>query len=139
MLKLFLARTDKDLATRLFAALGSFASLIGLLLTVHPDWSSWGFWQTLLALVASLSLGGLVCLELKTLSGRRVYAASDRDGIRQYMHEWLSTGGRAAIWTRDLSWVTEDGTRELLRQKARQHELVICLPTRTELTVARGG
>ncbi len=48
--------------------------------------------------------------------------------IRRYMRHWLSSGGRAAIFTRDMSWATSDrSTRELLRRKAAANELTICI------------
>jgi len=44
------------------------------------------------------------------------------------MHGWIAHGGRVAIWTRDMSWAQNSDTRQLLMDKAKRGELVICLP-----------
>lgn len=44
------------------------------------------------------------------------------------MHKWIEHRGRVAIWTRDMSWAQNDETRKLLTKKARNGELILCLP-----------
>jgi hypothetical protein len=43
------------------------------------------------------------------------------------MRLWLSSGGRAVVFTRDMSWANEDDVREILFKKAERHELTICI------------
>ena len=46
--------------------------------------------------------------------------------IIDYMLKWLSTGGRTAIFTRDMSWaVAGSDVTKLLEAKAARHELLI--------------
>src|SRR5258708_350150 len=39
--------------------------------------------------------------------------------IKGYMRKWLSSGGRALIFTRDMSWVDDSAIRDVLIEKAR--------------------
>ncbi|MGH7048648.1 MAG: hypothetical protein ACREE2_19925 [Stellaceae bacterium] len=57
-----------------------------------------------------------------------MFAKSDAEGIKRYMHDWIEHGGRVAIWTRDMSWAQNEETRSLLTEKARRSELILCLP-----------
>jgi hypothetical protein len=48
--------------------------------------------------------------------------------IKKYMYNWISRGGRVAIFSRDLSWVNEKPMKTLLLTKAKRSELCICVP-----------
>ncbi|PZW46401.1 hypothetical protein [Pseudomonas sp. URMO17WK12:I2] len=78
-------------------------------------------------------LGFLICYEISTSSGKRVYSLSDTQGIKSYMLHWIENGGRIAIWSRDLSWV-DDEAKDLLMRKARKGELILCLPQEIDLS-----
>ena len=86
-----------------------------------------------LLVTATVFLVAVVVLEFVTYRGRRAYAKSDAAGIRAYMHNWIEHGSRVAIWTRDMSWAQNPDTAELLFEKARQRELILCLPELNEL------
>lgn len=77
---------------------------------------------------AALSSISLVILEILDRRGHRIFAKSDAEGIKKYMHDWIEHGGRVAIWTRDMSWARSADTRALLRAKAERQELILCLP-----------
>lgn len=47
--------------------------------------------------------------------------------IKRFMRRWLMSGGRAVIFTRDMTWASESAIEEALREKARRHELTICV------------
>src|SRR5207249_2946132 len=47
--------------------------------------------------------------------------------IRAYMRRWLSFGGRAVVFTRDMTWADDPSVTNVLMEKARQHELTICI------------
>jgi hypothetical protein len=47
--------------------------------------------------------------------------------IRSYMCRWLSAGGRAVIFTRDMSWVDTPKVKNVLIEKSRKNELIICV------------
>lgn len=120
--------------------LASFASIASLLVYFLPPKDKWPWW-----IVPLMIFGGvtfliallLLCLDQR---GRHVYSNADTTGIKKYMHRWISHGGRVAIWTRDLSWVADNETKDLLLRKAARKELILCIPTTiqiaTELTNA---
>jgi hypothetical protein len=126
-------RVWSDLIQRLLALTGSVASLSGLLVAFLPSPTDLPWWAIALLLLAIFCLVVLVVLELLAARGRRVYARADTDGIRGYMHDWIKHGGRVAIWTRDMSWAHNPDTRGLLNEKAKQEELILCLPKPNEL------
>jgi hypothetical protein len=72
-------------------------------------------------------------------SAPKKFKLTQQGKIRRYMINWLRSGGRAVIFTRDMTWV--DATvREILLNKARNHELTIFiehpLPIAAELAQA---
>ncbi len=122
--------------TRIISLFGSFASLLGLSYTISPIGTQWSKVQWLL--LAAAGVGFVVCLWAEVIDStrRRIFKLEDKIGIRNYMFRWIDTGGLVAIWTRDLSWVTDDDMRAMLTAKARAKELIICLPKSTEFTAA---
>ena len=122
-----------ELIRKLVAMVASFASMVGLLVAFLPSPKNMPWWAIALLILAGLSLAVLVFFEFRDRQGRRVYAKSDASGIKRYMHGWIEHGGRVAIWTRDMSWAQNPQTRRLLTEKARRHELILCLPELNEL------
>jgi hypothetical protein len=59
---------------------------------------------------------------------RRPIVLKGKRAIRDYMYGWLSQGGRAAVFSRDLSWVEDEQMIELLESKARRSELIVTVP-----------
>lgn len=53
--------------------------------------------------------------------------------IKEYMATWLNSGGRSAVFSRDLSWADVDTVDNLLQEKARKGELIIFAGRQTEL------
>lgn len=86
---------------------------------------------SVMAMVLLFFYGFLVYYEVSNAEGKRVFKQSDTESIRDYMLHWIAYGGRVAIWTRDMSWAKEDKSKELLRNKAKSGELIICLPVHT--------
>src|SRR5581483_995546 len=119
-----------DLVLKLIALTASFASLIGLLVVFLPSPNKLPWWAMVLVVFGSLCLVLLVVLECLSHQGFRIYAKNDQDGIKRYMHNWIEHGGRVAIWSRDMSWAQNSETGRLLKEKARHHELILCLPER---------
>ena len=58
----------------------------------------------------------------------RIYRANDQAGINRYLYRQIDSGGRVAIWTRDMCWADTEKMTELLRRKAQRGQLIICLP-----------
>ncbi|MBA7716071.1 hypothetical protein ES703_125132 [subsurface metagenome] len=50
------------------------------------------------------------------------------------MYKWISGGGRVEILSHDMSWVSDEEMKELLRSKARKDELCLCLPKEIPLS-----
>lgn len=60
-----------------------------------------------------------------------------QEGVNKYLLNWLKKGGRTVIFTRDLTWVNIERTPEIfeiLKKKAENDELIICLYRKTEVT-----
>jgi hypothetical protein len=121
------------LILRFIAVGGSLASLVGLL-AIQPAPQYVSGWVIFLRVLAVIFFGLFAILEFYARRGRRAFANRDKDGIKKYMHNWIEHGGRVAIWSRDMSWVRDDDTRELLRDKAKQNELILCLPEHNDLS-----
>jgi hypothetical protein len=120
-----------ELVLKLLACAGSLSSLIALLVVFFPEDLSW--WNIALLVIAGFCFVAFVLLELVTHRGHRVFSKSDTAGIKKYMHDWIEHGGRVAVWTRDMSWARNEDTRELLKKKAAQGELILCLPEQNDL------
>jgi hypothetical protein len=118
----------RDLIRKLVALVASFASIVGLLVAFLPSMRRLPWWAITLLIVSAFAFIVLVGLEFADSRGRHVYAKIDAQGIRKYMHRWITHGGRVAIWTRDMSWAQNPETRRLLREKALRNELILCLP-----------
>ena len=114
--------------------MASIAALLGLALPHVPTIDQLPWWGVTLAVVSLLAFLAFVALEIQSGKRHRVYDQNDAAGIRKYMHEWISPGGRVAIWTRDMSWANNPETRALLQEKASAGELIICLPEQVEIT-----
>jgi hypothetical protein len=112
----------------LFGSIGSFASVLGLLLSLRDAWPWWA-WFVLLLGVALLVIS--VVASFSRISNRHTYAKQDAAGIGKYMYEWIRHGGRVVIWTRDHSWANNPEMESLLLFKAGQRELIVCMPVAT--------
>lgn len=118
-----------------------FLSMIALLASLYPLIDIKQITPTsasTISIVGAILLflyGFLIFFEVYTLDGKRVFKQSDSDSIRNYMLHWIAYGGRVAIWTRDMSWAKDDQSKELLLEKAKNGELIICLPTHTPFSV----
>lgn len=89
-----------------------------------------------LALALALAITSVyleVTSDLREHLHRKTYRRDDAVGIKQYMHRWIGGSGKAAIWTRDLSWVDDDQTRDLLAAKAKGGNLILCMPKMNEM------
>jgi hypothetical protein len=126
-------KTWSALIGRLFALAASLASLLGLLIPFLPAPVKLPGWAVALLVSAAFFFIVLVVLEFHAHRGRRVYATTDSEGIKRYMHNWIEHGGRVAIWTRDMSWAQNAETKKLLNTKAAQKELILCLPEVNDL------
>lgn len=72
-------------------------------------------------------------LEVADTLKTRPRVMRNADQIRDYMYAWIARAGRVAIFTHDMTWVRDEELKDLLRRKAREDELIVCLPNRTPL------
>ncbi len=126
-----------ELVRRLLASVGSQASLVALVFVFAPQPVKAEGWPLLLLIVALLLAAVSIWLEIASDAEahrcRRTFERSDAIGIKSYMRSWIGSSGRAAIWTRDLSWVNDDETKNLLLAKAEGGNLTVCLPKMTAI------
>lgn len=117
-----------------------FLSMVALLATLYPlidlekITPATASVISIVGTVLVVLYGLLIFFEIYTAEGKRVFKQSDSESICNYMLYWIAYGGRVAIWTRDMSWAKDDESKELLLEKAKNDELIICLPTHTTFT-----
>ncbi|MFF2480446.1 hypothetical protein [Paenibacillus sp. NPDC058071] len=119
---------------RIYSQLGTLASLIGVIFLL-PKKSGEGtsVWIIIFSVVAVIAFIISIFLEIKLhqkLTGKKVGGTRN---IRDYMYDWISKPGVAFIFTRDLSWVNDDEMKEMLRRKANNNELHICMADRNSI------
>jgi hypothetical protein len=127
-------RAYKELIFRLVSIVGSFASLVGLVFTLGPDPRQFGGWTIGSLAIAIVFFVTSIVLEFKTVTGKCFIPIEKGKRIRDYMFQWIKTGGRVAIFSRDLTWVADDEIKRLLISKAKSDEITICVPKETKLT-----
>ncbi len=111
---------------------GSVASLIGLIVSLHDSSTPFKGWQWLLIFLSAALFILSTILEMQDFFNNRPKTFSKKEAIRDYMYKWIRNGGRTAIFTRDLSWVSDDEMRNMLGNKAASGELMIFLPARID-------
>ena len=102
----------KRQALRALPIIGSYASMLGVALTLMTARDEFPWWAIFLIVLGFLLMILNIILELKSRSNTRVYRITDRQRIRNYMYDWINGGGRVAMWTRDMSWVDDDEMRQ---------------------------
>ena len=119
----------RDSAISAISIIGSFASVSSVVvapLILRHDIPVGG--KVALIVLAVLLTAFAVIWVLKPDTTTHAYRVSDQAGINRYLYRWIDSGGRIAIWTRDMSWAEGAKMAELLRRKAERRELIICLP-----------
>ena len=120
----------KSLIKNLFAYLGTVASITGLFFSLkNPDKQLNGWHWTLIILSIGLFILTMIFMIQDFYLNRPKLCKNERE-IRDYMYRWISNGGRVVIFTRDMSWVSDQEMIDMLNNKARRNELSICLPNK---------
>ena len=113
---------------------GTIASVLALIIPILVSYESISTWMKLgLVVFALLTLLTLVVF-FRSAPTIKVYKREDFVGIRNYMFRWIKNGGRVAIWTRDMSWVSDKEMTNMLVGKAKAGELIVCLPEGNDLS-----
>jgi hypothetical protein len=121
------------MAMRLATWLGTATSLVGLVLALRPPGTPLTATQGALLALVALGFAVLVLLDIRDHLRSRRHVLKREEQIVQYMYDWIAKGGRAAIFTNDMSWARDNRIVELLHRKARNDELTVCLPRRIPL------
>lgn len=119
---------------QLLVTLGSFASLFGVIFLLWPPEGPLTPSQGLLLGIGICALGAAIGLQIWYYFRTKPKSMAKKSQIRDYMYKWISRGGRVAIVSHDMSWVSDEEMRELLRSKAHRNELCLCLPREIPLS-----
>lgn len=116
----------------ILSQIGSIASLCGLIFTLKTDQQSFGGWQWFLVFISILFFIISIYLIISEYLENMPKVFTKKSDIRDYMYNWIKDGGRVVIFTRDLSWVNDDEMRNLLRNKSRNKECIVCMPKKID-------
>lgn len=118
----------------LISLVGSYASLLALYLTIRPEETTRSEWEIggLIVATALLATGAVAEVRRHMRNRPRRYR-KDSPRIGTYLANWLATGGRCAIFTRDMTWASSSEMSALLKRKARAGELTVFMPKPTPL------
>lgn len=119
---------------QLLATLGSFASLLGLIFMFRPLREPLTPLHGLILGIGICALVAAIGLQIWYYLKTKPKSMAKESQIRDYMYKWISQGGRVAILSNDMSWVSDDAMKELLRSKAHRDELCLCLPREISLS-----
>lgn len=117
---------------------GTIGTIIGAATVI--DFEKYSLWGNIFFIVA---VGyGAIFFALDTLKILRDRPRSfdrstekGRNSISQHLIRQLSSSGRVAIFSRDLTWVTRGSSAEtMLLKKAKANELTLFVKTETEIT-----
>jgi hypothetical protein len=115
----------KTFLANLLLVVSSYASIFGLYFSIISWSSQKPFWHWLLLAVSLVTAAVHVFQEVADYFKNKPKRYRTPAKINSYMRNWLSAGGRALIFSRDLSWAGGESEKELLRNKAASNELTI--------------
>lgn len=120
----------------LFTHLASIATFIGLYVAVSslPSLSSMHPAYLWVLIVVIIFNAGVAIFEVFDFFKTRPKKYKSKDKINLYMCKWISSGGRVAIFSRDMSWADGEKVRDILKDKAIKNELTICVEKNIQLT-----
>ena len=125
----------RDKIFLLVSTIGSFASVLGVIIPLifsSQDISVWELVPIVAAVILLVLMVVAAIIVLKSDVPTRRYKFNDKEGIRNYLFNWIKSGRRVVIWTRDMSWMDDEEMTQMLQSKAQAHELILCLPREIE-------
>jgi hypothetical protein len=125
--------TDSDFRNRILTILGIYLGFIFLFFSEVADPLHPGLVPSAAVILATSVLLFGVVVELRSASAARRYVVpvDDKDAISKYLLRFADRPGRLSIYSRDMSWVTNDHARMVLLEKAHSDNLQIFVPKRT--------
>ncbi len=121
----------RDRIILLVSTIGSIASVLGVIISLilsSQDIFGWDLIPIVATVILFVLMVAAAIMVLKSDVPTRRYRFDDKEGIRNYLFNWIKSGRRVVIWTRDMSWVADEEMIHMLRGKAQAHELILCLP-----------
>lgn len=112
---------------------GTFGTVVALIVTLKRPDTPFAALQLMLIFLAITGFVLTLILEVTDTLKARPQVMRNADQIRDYMYAWIARAGRVAIFTHDMTWVRDTELKDLLKRKAREDELILCLPKRTAL------
>jgi hypothetical protein len=106
-------------------AIASFLRAYFSLSKAEQEQSTWKIGITVICIILILAIVWELVDHMRSSPTRYRFFKERR--IRRFMRLWLSSGGRAVVFTRDMSWANEDNVRDVLFEKAERQELTICI------------
>jgi hypothetical protein len=125
---------DMAVVSRIIAYVIGLASIVQILgPQAHVPASSRRI-VALTILVAFIVVTAAIDLRMWWRHRRKSFPPNGRE-IAEYLCDWLESGGRAAVFSRELGWV-QSGSRaeKVLLQKARDKKLVLCIPSQNDVS-----
>lgn len=119
----------------IFAVVGWVSSAIALWNIYCTEAVTTGF--IIFCLVISIISIFYVVIQIHTYirDKRRVFIHSSDKKVHAYLFDWIKSGGRTVIFTRDFTWADcSHEMLDMLKNKARRRELIVCLYKSTEIT-----
>ncbi|AZQ57896.1 hypothetical protein EJ994_03400 [Maribacter sp. MJ134] len=119
----------------ILSQVGSIASLFGLIFTLKSDQQTFGGLEWFLLFASFFLCFVSIYLLVIEYTSNKPQVYKNKSDIRDYMFDWIKNGGRVVIFTRDMSWVNDDEMKNLLRNKSRNRECIICMPKKIDKAV----
>lgn len=116
------------------AQAAQYTGFLGFYFTLVPTDSSRPQWHWFVILVGFIIFLCLAAVEVKDYRSKAPKIFRSNRKINDFMHQWISSSGRVAIFSRDMSWAHEERFKELLKRKAENNELTICVECDINLT-----
>jgi hypothetical protein len=114
---------------RLLAAFATFGSFVALVVSLRAPGQPFTPWQVVLCTVSIVAFGIGVGFEVHDYFRSKPKVMRTDKKIRNYMYKWIKRGGRVAIFSRSLSWVSDAEMLEMLKAKAATRDLTVVMPT----------
>jgi hypothetical protein len=106
----------------------SIASVLRLYFSLSDDQQKQQIFQVGIVVLCVVYIGAIAWEIISYVrTGPKRFLRFKEWRIRRYMRRWLKSGGRAVIFTRDMSWANDPTTLSVLHQKAVRRELTICI------------
>jgi hypothetical protein len=106
-------------------AIASFLRAFFSLSRIEQEQSTWQIGTAAICVILILAIVWEL-IDYKR-SGPTRYRFFKARRIKRFMRSWLGSGGRAVVFTRDMSWANEGTVRDILFEKAERQELIICI------------